>query len=333
MNHSTRHILRSLTRRLNLDSLISRSGRNSFFPFYHTVSPRPLPHVSHLYRVMNPEEFERDLDQLLKWFEPVSLGDYLEHQALGRGERRTMVLTFDDGLKECHQYIAPILIKKGVPAIFFLNNQFIDNRGLFYRYKASLLIDRLRKESSSMQRAATFMRTPVKQVEGSILNFGYSQRAQLDLLSGELEVDFTAYLQSSPVYMNTSEVKDLLGWGFEIGGHSADHVEFSGLEPSEMILQVTSSLVDLEERFGRRSGYFSFPFTSDGVPERVIDTLLEEKIADALLGSAGLKRTGKPAFIQRVPMEQFEAPALQVLKAEYLHYLLKRVAGRDRLRY
>jgi peptidoglycan/xylan/chitin deacetylase (PgdA/CDA1 family) len=282
--------------------------------------------------MIRPEEFERDLDQLLQWFEPVSLGDYLEHQAM-EGGRRTMVLTFDDGLKECHQYIAPLLKKKGVPATFFLNNEFIDNRALFYRYKASLLIDRLKKDSSCMKRAANFLKIPGQQVEKSVLMINYNQRDQLDALAAELELDFSAYTQSNPVYMNTSDVKELLGWGFEIGGHSSDHVEFSGLEASEMILQVTSSLVDLEERYGPRSGYFSFPFTSDGVPETVIDTLLEEKIAAALLGSAGLKRTGKPAFIQRVPMEQYEAQALDVMKAEYLYYLFKRAAGKNRLRY
>jgi peptidoglycan/xylan/chitin deacetylase (PgdA/CDA1 family) len=321
-----------MSRPFSVDKLISRSGQNSFFPFYHAVSPQPLPHINHLYRVLNPEEFERDLDQLLQWYEPVSLGDYLEHSSEHSG-KRTMVLTFDDGLKECHQVVAPILKRKGVPAAFFLNNQFIDNRGLFYRYKASLLIDRIRKDSSSMQRAAVFLKIPEKKVEESVLMMGYGQRALLDLIAGELELDFSDYLQSNPVYMNTREVKELLGWGFDIGGHSAEHQEFSGMEPPEMILQVTSSLVDLEERFGTSGGYFSFPFTSDGVPEKVIDTLLEEKIADALLGSAGLKRTGKTAFIQRVPMEQFEAPALNVIKAEYLSFLLKRVAGRDHLRF
>jgi peptidoglycan/xylan/chitin deacetylase (PgdA/CDA1 family) len=281
---------------------------------------------------MKPEEFERDLDHLLQWFEPVSMGDFLERPAEKKG-RRTMVLTFDDGLKECHQYISPILLRRGIPATFFLNNQFIDNRGLFYRYKASLLVDRVRGDISLMQRAAAFLKIPENRLEESVLMIGYAQRALLDKLAGELELDFSAYLQSSPVYMDSSEIKEMLGWGFEIGGHSTNHLEFSSLDPAEMILQVRSSLDDLRKRFGTSRGYFSFPFTSDGVPETVIDTLLDGKIADALLGSAGLKRTGKRAYIQRVPMEQFEAPALRVLKAEYLYYLFKRVAGRDRLRY
>lgn len=332
MNHKIRNILLSVSRPVSLNRLIRWSDRSSFSPFYHTVSPQPLPHISHLYRVMKPKDFERDLDQLLQWFQPVGLGEYLEHAGEKRG-RRSMVLSFDDGLKGCYEFIAPLLRKKGVPATFFLNNKFIDNRGLFYRYKASLLVHQVKEDCRAMEKIAAFLRIPEDQVETSIMMIGYDQRTLLDVLAREAELDFSAYLRSKPVYMNTSEVKELLRWGFDIGGHSSNHVDFTSLEPTEMTQQVRASIEDLQQRFGINTGYFSFPFTSDGVPEKVIDLLLEEGVTTALLGSAGLKRTGKPAFIQRVPMEQFETSALEALKAEYLYYLLKRPLGRNRLRY
>ena len=54
--------------------------------------------------------------------------------------KNAFLLSFDDGLKEVFTTIAPILLKKGVPASFFINPCFIDNNELFYRYKISLLI-------------------------------------------------------------------------------------------------------------------------------------------------------------------------------------------------
>ncbi|MCK4880062.1 MAG: polysaccharide deacetylase family protein, partial [Bacteroidales bacterium] len=279
-----------------------------------------------------PVDFERDLEQLLQWFQPVSLEEYLDHAGEKRG-KRSMVLTFDDGLKGCYEFIAPLLKKKGVPATFFLNNKFIDNRALFYRYKASLLVHQVKKDCRAMEKIAAFLRISKDQVEASIMMIGYDQRALLDALAREVELDFSAYLRSKPVYMNSREVKELLKWGFDMGGHSSDHIDFTSLEPGEMIQQVRTSIMDLQQRFGINTAYFSFPFTSDGVPEEVIDTLLKEEAATALLGSAGLKRTGKPAFIQRVPMEQFETPAFEAMKTEYLYYLLKRALGRNRLRY
>lgn len=332
MNQRTRQLLLSISRPFRLNSLIRWSGLGSFFPFYHTVSSRPLPHISHLYHLLDPLEFERDLDQLLQLFEPLSLEAYLE-QADEMRNKRAMVLTFDDGLAGCHELIAPILRRKGIPAVFFLNNKFIDNRKLFYRYKASLLVDQLRNDCRSRELTAAFLKIPQEQVEASVLMINYHQRALLDALAREVELDFSVYLRAKPVYMSSSEVEDLLKWGFEIGAHSSDHADFALLDPADMLHQVRTSIKDLQQRFGIPTAYFSFPFTSDGVPGTVIDKLLEEGTASSLLGSAGLKRTGKSAFIQRIPMEEYPSTAQQAVKAEFFYYLLKRAAGRSRYRY
>ena len=258
MDRKTQHILLAIARPFKLNRLIGWSDQYTLFPFYHTVSPRPLPHISHLYRALTPAEFEKDLDQMLRWFEPVSLGDYLDQAGLKSNKRR-MVLTFDDGLSGCHKYIAPLLKKKGIPATFFLNNRFIDNRSLFYRYKASLLVHQVKNDCRSRERVAEFLKISADQVEASIMLAGYEQRKLLDALALEIGLDITSYLGSSQVYMNDKEIRELMEWGFELGGHSADHIDFRNLEPDEMIRQVRLSLEDLQQRFGVTSGYFSFP--------------------------------------------------------------------------
>lgn len=327
-----RKVLTSMARPMKLDRLIRWSGQTSIFPFYHTVSPESLPHISHLYRVLKPAEFEKDLDQLLLYFEALSLGDYLDDKGVGR-TKPNMVLTFDDGLKGCYDFIAPLLKKKGVPATFFLNNRFIDNKGLFYRYKASLLVHQVRDDCRAMEKVADFLKIDKEQVEASIKMIAWDQRALLDALAEEAELDYAGYLRSKPVYMNKEEVEGLLKWGFDIGAHSSDHVDFTSLDAGEMKQQVKASVKDLQKRFGIQTAYFSFPFTSDGIPREVIDTILEKGTARALLGTAGLKRTGKPEYIQRIPMEKYLTPVLETLKAEYLYYLLKKPLGRNRLRY
>lgn len=326
-----RNIISYLARPMNLGRLNRWSGQASIFPFYHTVSPESLPHISYLYRVPKPAEFEKDLEQFLQWFEPLSLADYLADKAVRKG-RRSMVLSFDDGLKGCHEYIAPLLKKKGIPALFFLNNRFIDNKGLFYRYKASLLIHQVRMDCRAKENVADFLKISKDQVEASVKMIGWDQRALLDVLAGEAELDYAGYMRARPVYLNSSDIKEMLDWGFEMGGHSADHMEFTGMEPEQMAKQVKSSIRDLQKRFGIKTAYFSFPFTSDGVPIQVIDRLLEEGSVSAMLGTAGIKKTGRRAYIQRIPMEKYETGALETLKAEYFYYLLKMPLGRNRLR-
>lgn len=48
-------------------------------------------------------------------------------------------------MRQCYDVILPILEAKGIPATFFINSGFIDNKDLFFRFKASFLIDELHK--------------------------------------------------------------------------------------------------------------------------------------------------------------------------------------------
>lgn len=336
MAHKIRKRIAPLARRIPLDRLMAWSGQNVVFPLYHVVSSWHLPHIRHLYRYRREDEFKQDLEELLGWFEPVSLSDYLEKKELGGSAKHSkprMVLTFDDGLVECHEAIAPLLKEKGIPAAFFLNNYFIDNQDLFFRYKASLIIDRIISDCTARENASAYLHIPEEQLAQAVLMISFEQQALIDKLAREVELDFPEYLIEHPVYMSTQQVKQIVEWGFEIGGHSREHADFSTLEPAEMINQVVASIVDIRQRFGVTSRHFSFPFTSKGVPKEVIKTLLDQNGIDSLLGTAGLKKTGIPGFIQRIPMEEFEIPALDALKTEYCYYLLKAPLGRNTLRH
>jgi hypothetical protein len=312
--------------------MISLSGQTAAFPFYHGVADEELSHIRHVYIQRNVSQFVRDLDQMLKQFEAVSLKEYLEAPERSR-KKNLMILSFDDGLAECYSVIAPVLQRKGVPAVFFLNNAFIGNQDLFYRYKVSLIIDAVLNENHCMEKAAAYLRIDRDVVMKALLLLNYRQDHLLDDLATELEVDFNSYLKKHPVYMTESEVKDLVAKGFEIGGHSLYHADFALLDETEVLNQVDLSIMDLQLRFGIDTRYFSFPFTTAGIPGKVIRKLLEDKKCQALFGTAGLKKTEHPQFIQRIPMEINSLSAEEVLKTEYLYYLFKNMVGRNRYRY
>ena len=62
----------------------------------------------------------------------------------GEVRDKCVVLTFDDGHLEMFEVVAPILSKRGISATFFLNTGFLDNKDMFFRHKASLLIGHLK---------------------------------------------------------------------------------------------------------------------------------------------------------------------------------------------
>jgi len=111
-------------------------------PFYHTVAEQPLPHIKHLYRMKTVEEFQKDLDFLLRYFKPIDVETlYHLHTHKIVPKKSVFHLTFDDGMKEIYEIVAPILLDKGIPATFFINSGFADNKTLFYRHRESLEMD------------------------------------------------------------------------------------------------------------------------------------------------------------------------------------------------
>src|SRR5579872_2930270 len=114
----------------------------TLFPYHHLVDDGDVLHVKHLYTYKNRKQFQEDLDHLLKHLQPVSAEAVAAAVLGGRSlPRNAFLLTFDDGFRQVYDTIAPILSAKGVPAIFFVNPAFLDNRVLFYRCKISLVIE------------------------------------------------------------------------------------------------------------------------------------------------------------------------------------------------
>ncbi len=124
-------------------------------PYYHMVSDTMVPHVSHLYRFRTTAEFTADVEFLLRHFEPVTLSDIVDAlngtRSLGRS---CFHLTFDDGFREMHDIVAPILHRAGVPATFFLNTAFLDGGGLAHHNALSVLLDRLQSSRARLGEAS-----------------------------------------------------------------------------------------------------------------------------------------------------------------------------------
>src|SRR4030043_661872 len=118
---------------------------NPLFGYYHLVSDEDVPHIKHLYVYKNVKQFKDDLDFILKKFRPLGLSDLIEYLKNGQAPPDySFLLTYDDGLKEAAEIIAPILLSKGVPGAFFVCSAFMDNKRLATNHKASLFVEWLK---------------------------------------------------------------------------------------------------------------------------------------------------------------------------------------------
>jgi peptidoglycan/xylan/chitin deacetylase (PgdA/CDA1 family) len=334
-------LLPSLAEFLPLKGMIRITGKRIIFPFYHLVSDEEIPHVKHLYKIRTTKEFIRDLEFFLKYYKPVGITEFLDSVKSGRPlPGNSFLLSFDDGLREFHDVAAPILRQKGIPAICFLNSGFIDNTGLFYRYKASLLIDRLQhgKDIDHKQKYLEnwFLKNhiPFTPDYHGLLGISYADRHLLDELALQVDVHFDEFLQNHRPYLDSTQVRSLLEQGFSFGAHSIDHPEYRFLSEGEQIRQTAESIGAITGKFGIKEKVFSFPFTDHGVKKIFFDRVFNspQPMADLTFGGAGLKEDSVPKNIQRIPFEGTSLDAKQILGTEYLYYMIKSIFGKNMIR-
>lgn len=324
MNGFPRLVSKQTGRLFSSKWLFSRNTPH-FLPFYHVVSNEKLPHIFN-YPYRSTEQFEKELDFFLKYFKPVSLKELLITQ---KGTQKMFHLSFDDGLKECAEIIAPVLIEKGIPATFFVNTAFVDNRQLFHKYKASLILNVL-KEKPNQHADKRLAENGLS--ENSILKAEIGQTDILDEVAELLGIDFQKFLKKNQPYLTTNQILKLQSEGFSIGAHSVDHPEFYKISEKQQIEQVQKSMDWIGEKINPEIKTFSFPFTDLGVSSSVLKKIKEENICDITFGTAGVKHDALDFHFQRYPMEQ-NGNFIHNLKGEYVYFEMRRLIGKARVKH
>jgi len=319
--------------------LTRMSGQDLLLPYYHAVSDKPMPHVDKVYPVRSLKRFRKDLDFLLKHYEPVALDELISGISTKRS-KPAMFLSFDDGLSEIYHVVSPVLTAKGIPAAFFINTDFIDNRDLFYRYKCSLLLDRFKSINYSpavteLLHSRYHLASSKKRcVREFLLELSYDNRREFDEVGKLVDLDFKTFLKVKKPYMSMEQIKELSDRGFYIGAHSKDHPHFALLSPTDRLIQFKESMEFLQDGMDLKYGIFSFPFSDDGVPADFFSAMRKQGMPglDASFGTAGLKNDPVNNHFHRVQMETRKASALQIIKGEYLYYLGKGPVGKNELK-
>jgi len=285
-------------------------------PFYHTVSDEYLPHIHPLYTPKTKSEFIRDIDFLSRNYEPLNVEmvySYAKYRSLPF--KNAFHLSFDDGLRGVYEIIFPLLYQKGIPATLFINTAFIDNKDLFYRHKAALLIDKMKDKTPS---AAT--KSEIKK----ILAIPYSQREWLDETAALLEVDFQTFLKEYQPYLTTEELKEMNEKGFTIGAHSINHPPYTEIDNPEQIRQTVESCQFVKETFQESNVYFSFPFTEEGITDSFFKAVGSQ--ANLTFGISGMKTRNQGKHIGRIDMERRKKPQEIIYPALLKHKILEIIA-------
>ncbi|WP_319231348.1 polysaccharide deacetylase family protein [Draconibacterium orientale] len=322
MRHFPRLVSKKLSTLFSTRKLLA-AKTPLFLPFYHTVGNTPFPHILN-YPVIDEKQFKQELDFYLKYFKPVSLEELTKPT-----KPNSFHLSFDDGLKECAEIIAPILLQKGIPATFFVNSGFVDNKDLFHRYKASLIANKMHMHPDA--EAENYLHENGVPLN-ALLQTPYSKREILDHAAELLEIDFQTFLETQQPYLTTAQIKKLYNHGFSIGGHSHKHPEFWKISQKKQLKQIKKSMNWVVENVNPKVKAFAFPYTDDGVSGKMIKKIHNNRWCDISFGTAGVKYDEIPNHFQRYPAEQtgnFEAN----IKAEFVYFKLRKTIGKATVKH
>ncbi|MBI2374216.1 MAG: polysaccharide deacetylase family protein [Deltaproteobacteria bacterium] len=249
---------------------------------FHYVRPEfnlPFPGLHGL----TTEQFEARLRALGTMGTFVSMAD-VTRSLNGQGELpdKSILVTFDDGLREQYDHAWPVLKKLGVPATFFVNTRPIADAKVLTVHKIHLLrshvepdeffervqlaasargIDLDNATDEDQAHAQYVYDSPRVAVLSHLLNFRLSADERAQIADHVFDACFPGRepLISSELYLSPGQIAELASAG-SIGTHSHDHYPLGLLQPVHAHEQIARSLDHLAEWTGRQTNALSYPY-------------------------------------------------------------------------
>jgi len=314
-----KEIIGSVASHIPIRTLNHLSNTRLVIPYYHLVSDEDVIHVKHLYKYKNIKLFTEDVEYYSRNYNLLTLKDLIKHSYSDiELPDKSMLLTFDDGFSEMYHIVFRILRQKGIPAVFFLNTNFIDNKDMCYLNKASILIDVLQKHRdryiyNNIECLLRVRNVDANNIKEHILNIKYSERERIDIIGNDLRIDFGDYLKNKKPYLKGDEIQEMVLNGFEIGSHGLDHPVFSEIPIEEQIRQVSECNKILKERFLIEIGAFSFPHHDNGVSKKFFDEITSNGNIHLTFGTHGEMDDSIRYNYQRINAERSLLPAKNII--------------------
>lgn len=223
------------------------------------------------FKFLHVNDFKKQLDYLEDNFSILHPQD-LKGSIANGNVKNGAVLTFDDGLKDHHQYVFPELMRRGLSGIFYISTGIYENRKILDVHRLHLLLgkaggeeiynclmklvtdDMLSHAHINEFKTLTYINqtndefTPLAK---RILNYFISYQHRGKIIDELMNIYFgnEAELFKS-FYLDNSEIADMQGNGMILGSHTATHPVLSKLTAAEQQIEIVASFDYLEKVTG-----------------------------------------------------------------------------------
>ena len=298
---------------------------------------------------VSPANFVAQLEVLAAHFRVATLHELVAARG-SDGSRPSVAITFDDGYADNLLAAAPLLVRKGLPATFFLTSGMLGSEREFWwdeldqlllqpgalpsRLDVPLGDERWTIETGPAAaplgdpRNAAAACVPWEAAPSTRIGLYYSvwkslralddvaRRVALDELARQVGV--TASRRDSHRTLTRDEACELARLpGVEIGAHSVTHVSLPECTPTQQLQQMQQSRRDLESMVDRPVTGFAYPFGD--ISRRTLRLAESAGFDYACTTEAGcVDRATQPHRIPRIVAEDWSAERFALRLAEVL---------------
>jgi peptidoglycan/xylan/chitin deacetylase (PgdA/CDA1 family) len=227
---------------------------------------------------VTPKEFEAALRFLTAHYAPVSLEDVLTDFD-GRGlPARALLITFDDAYASVAEWAAPLCREYGVPAVFFVNAGFLDNRrlapdNLVCYVAATRGMETISVAAQTIPGKEALKLQTLADVFGEFLPvISLAEREVfLDALRKLSDIDESRLAREAKLYLSSKQLREMASFNFEIGNHTYTHTHCRSFSKQDIAFEVDRNRAELEAESGAIVRSFSQPYGSavDLTPELI----------------------------------------------------------------
>lgn len=236
---------------------------------FHNISATESSFTKGMNVTITPAKFEAALKFVSRYYSPVRLQDVLTN-CDGRGlPPRALLVTFDDAYASVVECAAPLCRQLGVPAVFFVNAAFLDNRRLAPDNLVCFVADAMgMKTINAAARTVRGDDQPKLHALSEVFSDFFprvslaEKEIFLDALRRLAGINDSRLAEEAGLYLTSKQLCDLASFDFEIGNHTYTHVHSRSLSEDDFREQVDRNKSELEQVSGTKVRSFSQPYGS-----------------------------------------------------------------------
>jgi peptidoglycan/xylan/chitin deacetylase (PgdA/CDA1 family) len=243
---------------------------------FHDVSDTESSFTKGLGGSITPKSFEAALEFLTRHYTPVSLPDVLASFDGRPLPPRPVLVTFDDAYATVREVAAPLCLKFGVPAVFFVNAACLDNQHLALDNLICHVVNvaglsPINAAVHTIPGYADFSVRSLAEVFARFLpTISVSARGEFrKALVRIVQVSERELSTGAKLYVTSEQLRELAHFNFEIGNHTYTHVHGRSLSTPDFDEEIDKNRICVETASGTKARVFSVPYGSraDLTPE------------------------------------------------------------------